>query len=186
MQVRLGTIVLTSFLALTVTLVAVLASSYVGAYNLGNRSEQSLEAALLHNKNVLSTYTLKIKEAAHVPEKYVEALEKVVKTALESRYGEQGSKAMFQFIQEQNPNVDPGLYAKLQQIIEAGRTDFKVAQDELIDKKRIYQTALGSFWTGMWLRITGYPKIDLASIKILTDATTDAAYEKGQQEEIKY
>lgn len=175
-----------------VALVSVLAGiglfvfvSYVSAYNLGNRSEQGLVAAYDQNKNVLSQYTLKVAEAAQVPAMQRDDLTKVVQSALTARYGAEGSKAMFQWIQEQNPNINSEVYTKLQQIIEAGRNDFQVAQAQFIDRRRAYETNLGSFWTGMWLRIAGYPKIDLASFKIIQSGHAQKAFETGIDEPVK-
>ena len=45
-------------------------------------------------------------EAAQIPAMQRDDLIDVVESALSARYGEDGSQAMFQFIQEQNPNID--------------------------------------------------------------------------------
>lgn len=159
--------------------------SYVSAYNTGNRLEQNIKAAYDQNKNVLSQYTNKVAEAAQIPAMQRDDLTKVVEAALKSRYGSDGSKAMFQWIQEQNPNINSEVYTKLQQIIEAGRNDFQQAQAEFIDKKRVYETQLGYLWRGFWLRTAGYPKIDLASYKIVTDEKTEEAFKSGKQTPIE-
>lgn len=167
------------------SLAAVGIVSYVSAYNTGNRLEQNIKAAFDQNKNVLSQYSNKVAEAAQVPAMQRDDLTKVVEAALTSRYGESGSKAMFQWIQEQNPNINSEVYTKLQQIIEAGRNDFQQAQTEFIDKKRVYETQLGFLWRGFWLKLAGYPKINLADYKIVTDDRTEEAFKSGKQEPIK-
>lgn len=166
-------------------IVGICFTGYVSAYNTGNRLEATIKATYEDNQNILAQYSNKVAEAAQVPAMQRDDLTKVVTAALEGRYGEDGSRAVFQMIQEQNPTIDSTVYVKLQQIIEGGRKDFEVAQTRLIDQKRVYETALGSFWTGMWMRVAGYPTIDLAEFKIVTNLRTEAAFEAGIEEPIK-
>lgn len=161
-------------------LVGVLAiGSYISAANYGAQAENELQANYDDNQNILSNYTLKIQEMAQVPDMYRDDLLKIVTATFEGRYGEGGSKATWQWLQEQNPNLDPALYTRLQQTMEAGRNEFQVAQTRLLDKKRVYKTNLDYVWKGFWLKLAGYPKIDLNQIKIITDATTQQKFETG-------
>lgn len=154
--------------------------SYVSAYNYGNTSEKALQAALDHNKNVLSQYTTKVAEMAQVPSMQRNDLEKVMQAAFEGRYGDQGSQAVFQMIKENYPGqLDNKLYENLQSVMEAGRNDFQAAQDTLIDRKRQYDTDLGSFPRGFFLHMAGYPKINLADIKVISNTHTEKAYDTG-------
>ena len=137
---------------------AICGISYVSYSNQGNEFEQQIDASYKNNQNVLGQYSLKVKEAAHVSDKYSEALTQVITKALDARYGEDGSKAAMQWITEQNPNLDPQVYVKLQQIIEAGRNEFKIHQTTLLDQCRIYKTDTGYLWSGFWFRLAGYPK----------------------------
>ena len=159
--------VLLVVVGLLVAVVAVLALSYISAYNTGNQFENRLKAEYENNQNILSQYSQKVMEAVQVPDMMRDDLVKVARAALEGRYGENGSQAVFQAIAEQNPQVSEALYIKLQQLIEAGRDEFKNAQTRLIDTRRAYETALGSFWQGMWLRIAGYPREDLYKYKAI-------------------
>lgn len=170
-----------SILGVIAALVAVLAMSYISAYNKGNAMEQTLKATYKNNENILATYGQKVMEAAQVPEMARDDLAKVTREAIGGRYGDGGSKAVFQAIVEQNPTVDPELYRKLQQIVEAGRTEFQTAQTLLLDQKRLYETELGSFWGGMWLRIAGYPKVNLADFKMVTTDRAAQAFETGKE-----
>ena len=160
-------------------------SSYVSAYNTGNRLENVIEATFTDNKNVLAQYSNRIAEAAQIPAMQRDDLTAVVTAALDARYGDEGSQAMFQFIQEQNPTIDSAVYVELQRIISGGREDFRIAQTRLIDQKRVYETALGSFWGGTWMSVAGYPKIDLDEYVIVTNARTEDAFDSGQEEAIQ-
>lgn len=160
-------------------------TSYISAYNTGNRLEQTIKATYEDNQNVLAQYSNRIAEAAQVPAMQRDDLTAVVTAALDARYGEEGSRAMFQWIQEQNPTIDSTVYVELQRIIVAGRQDFQTAQTRLIDQKRVYETALGSFWQGTWMNIAGYPRIDLEEFGIVTNARTEEAFSTGQEEAIQ-
>jgi len=160
-------------------------TSYISAYNTGNRLERTIEATFTDNQNVLAQYSNRIAEAAQIPAMQRDDLTAVVTAALEARFGDEGSQAMFQFIQEQNPNIDSTVYVELQRIINAGREDFRVAQTRLIDQKRVYETALGSFWQGTWLNIAGYPQTDLSEFLIVTNSRTNEAFSTGQEEAIE-
>lgn len=158
---------------------------YVSAYNYANEAENGIKASFESNKNTLSSYTVKIQEMAQVPAMYKDDLMEVYKSALGARYGEDGSKAMWQWLKEQNPNLDSSLYTKLQQVMEAGRNEFKVRQNELIDRKREYETQRGYFLRGAFIRMAGYPKIDLDSYIIVLDDKTESAFKSGKVEPIK-
>lgn len=174
-----------AILGLVAGVIAICTLSYISAYNTGNSLEAEIRASYSDNQNILSQYSNAVAEAAQVPGMMRDDLSKVVKDALESRYGNEGARAVFQSIQEQNPQVDGALYVKLQQIIQAGRKDFEIGQRKLLDKKKVYEKAIGSFWQGTWLRVAGYPKIDLNAYDIVTNARTDAAFETKTEEPIK-
>ena len=145
-----------------------IAASYISAYNSGNRMEQNIIAAYDNNRNILAQYQNKVLEASQVTEMQRDDLKVVITAALEGRYGDNGSKAIFQAITEQNPQIDSSVYVKIQQVVESGRTDFKIGQEKLIDSKRVYNTQLGSFWRGTMLTLAGYPKINLDEYDIVT------------------
>lgn len=156
--------------------------SYVSAYNYGNRMEKELIATQTDNKNIYAQYGQKVMEVAQVPAMYRDDLVKVVTAAIEGRYGADGSKATFQWLQEQNPTLDPTMYVKIQQVIEAGRSNFENGQRRLIDVKRQYTTQLGMFWRGMWLGWAGYPMVNLEDFEIVSTSKADAVFEAGKED----
>jgi len=165
---------------LTVGLI-ILGGSYVSAVNYGARAEADIKAAYTNNQNILAQYSQKVREVAQVPGMYTEDFTKVTKAAIEGRYGADGSKAVFQWLKEQNPQLDSKVYIKVQQVVESGRDEFKTAQTRLIDEKRVYETAQNTFWRGMWLRIAGYPKIDMDKYNIITTAETEGIFAAGKE-----
>jgi Flp pilus assembly pilin Flp len=171
--------------AVILGLVAFLAISYIAAYNTANRLEAGIKAAWTNNQNVLAQYSNRVAEAAQIPAMQRDDLKEVVTAALDTRYGDEGSRAMFQFLQEQNPQIDSTVYVQLQRLIEAGRTDFQVAQTGLIDQKRVYETALGSFWQGTMMRVAGFPRVDLDEYNVVTNERTEDAFSTGSESPIQ-
>lgn len=174
-----GTIITLGILGLIAVVAFSLFGTYVSYYNRGNTMEKAIEAQYEENQNILSQYSLRVAEAAQVTELYTDDLKDVVGAAMAGRYGENGSEAVFQWIQEQNPNVDASLYTQVQRVIEAGRNRFENGQTALIEKKRTYETELDSFWGQFWFGMAGYPKIDLDDYPIITSEHSNDAFESG-------
>jgi hypothetical protein len=120
--------------------------------------ENSIPAIYEDSKNVHSNYVLKIKEMAQVPKMATEQLSRIVKDAIQGRYGDDGSKAVFQFIKEQNPTIDPTLYTNIQKEIAGGRTDFENKIRMVIDKKRVATDMLDQTVGGTFLKFMGMPR----------------------------
>ena len=149
-------------------------ATFISYANYGNRTEQALLAKVENNQNIYANGTQKIVEIAQVLTMYKNDVKEVFTAAISGRYGANGSQAMFQFLKEQNPQLDASLYGKIQQVIEAFRNEFQQNQTEMLDMKRSYKTALGQV-PGMWfLSLAGYPKVDLKQFDIVT---TDKAAE---------
>lgn len=178
-------VVVLSVVGMLIVTALVLVGSYVSNANYGNEAEREIQATYDNNKQILGQYTLKVKEAASVPDMYRDDLQKVMVTALSARYGKSGSTAVMQWIKEQNIPYDSTLYVKIQQIIEAGRNEFQNNQTRLIDEKRVYQTNLGYVWKGFWLRLAGYPKIDLSKYNTVTTDSALKAFDSGVDTPVK-
>lgn len=156
--------------------------TFVGTNNELVSLEQSITAQYDQNKNNYDNFFKSVKEVAQVPSMYVDDMKKVYDSAIKGRYGEDGSKAMFSFIKEHNPNFDASLYTKIQQVIQSGRKDFELNQKMLIDKKRLYQTNLRKFPSNIVAGVLGFPKIDLNKFNIVTSDATEKAFIEGKSE----
>lgn len=142
--------------------------SYISAKNFGNRTEVSLKTKMEDNENIYGQGTQAIMEIAQVPQMYKNDLLEIVKADIQGRYGPNGSQATFQFLNERQIPIDQSMYKAIQQQILAFRAKFEVAQREMLDQRRSYETALGNVWQGFWLDIAGYPKLDLSKFTIVT------------------
>ena len=148
-------------------------------------AENGIVAQYKQNQNDYDNMWKKFKEMAQVPEMYTDDLKKVYDSAIKSRYGEGGSKAVFQFIKESNPNFDPTMYTKLQAAIEAGRNGFAADQAQLLDKKRQYQDLLGSNTAAVVNFWFGFPRIDLDTYDIVTSDDTQKTFQDKKSDEIR-
>jgi hypothetical protein len=167
-------VIMLGFISIILLAAIVVFASYVSDNNYGASVEAELKAARDDNKNILAQYQQKILEATQVPEMYKNDFKEVLSSAMTGRYGPDGSKATMQWIQENNLKFDSSMYNKLQDMIAAGRKDFEKGQTRMIDIRRGYETQLGYFWRGTFLRMAGFPKLDLKEYEpVITQRTED-------------
>lgn len=158
--------------------IAVGVTSYVTNYNYGNRAENSIKAEYKDMENILAQYSLKVAESVQLPKMKKQDFQEAVEASMRARYGSDGSKAAFQWLQENYPGqITDELYANVQRTIESGRNKFENAQTKFIDTKRVYETNLGYLWKGFWLGVAGYPKIDLNEYTIISSQHATDAFE---------
>lgn len=173
-------------IGLVVSVIAIsLVGIGIGVYNDCIAQEAGIKAQYAQNKNNYDNYFKKLREVAQVPELYVNDLKSVYASALQGRYGEKGSQAVFQFIKEHNPNFDASLYKEIQQVIQAGRTDFEANQKTLIDKKRVYELGIQTFPRTLFVKFLGFPRIDLTQYDIVLSGETEKVFENKRSEPIQ-
>ncbi len=157
----------------------------IGKYNTLVQQEQSITAQYTQNQNNYDNFVKAVLETAQVSQSYAEDLKVVFEAAISGRYGDNGSQAVFQWITEQNPQLDARLYVQVQQVIEGGRRSFQTEQKLLIDKKNEYEVSLRSFPTNIYAQVFGFPKIDLTKYGIVTSNRTEEAFKTGKDEAIE-
>ena len=166
-------------LIILIAIIAIPSCNYVSAYNRGNEVENGIKAQYDVNQNSLSTLSNTVLEQAQVPEMARDDLIAVVKEAMQGRYGND-KNLLGKMVTEAYPGtLDPALYTRIQDSIESGRRRFANDQNMLVDKVRVYRTELGSFWSGFWLRVAGYPKINLDDYKIITSEYSNESFRTG-------
>lgn len=171
------------FLGLIALTALVCIGGYVSNANYGVTMETLIQTTYQNNENILAQYGQKVAEVAEVPDMYRDDLIKVTQAAIAGRYGTNGSQAVLQSIKEENPNLDPQLYRQIQEVMESGRNDFQNAQTKLIDIRRQYMSSLGYVWSGFWLKLAGYPKIDLAhNYQPITTERASAVFQSGKED----
>ena len=150
------------------------ASWFAGTYNGLVRQENGIVAANEDLQNIHTSIFNQIKSQGLSVEKYGTMVTQAITTAIEGRYGKNGSQAAMQWIQENNPTIDSKIFEKLQVVIEAGYNKFESAQRTKIDKLRIYDNTMDSLFTGFVAKsVMGFPKKVTADMrKTITSAET--------------
>lgn len=167
-------------------LIGIAVVSYVSYFNYGVSQETAIKNRYENAKNVMSRVSNSIMEAVQIPEIAKNDLVEVINAATTGRYGADGANNILLSIQEANPGqIDPSLYTRIQDLIKEGRIDFANEQKFLIDNKGAYGIALGSFWSGFWLRTAGYPKLDLDQFQIVINEQTEQIFSTGRDEPMK-
>ena len=171
-RLSIGAMIGLGMLAIVGITVANLVGQYYSSYAEGARSDEQVVAAYQDMESILGQASLKVAEVAKVPGMMKDDLKEVIRAGMEGRYGEDGSQATFQWIQENYPGqVDASLYKQIQQVIEGSRNNFESAQRKFIDIRRGYQTKLNNdplLAEGWWLKLAGFPKIDLDEYQIIS------------------
>lgn len=134
-------------------------SNFLTYQRVGVTSENEIEAMYKSNQNNLGQLTLKVKEALGVAKVNNAELDKILKDAVQARYGDDGAKQAMLWVKENYPGqYDPKLFVNVQQAILSGRTDFEVKQNLLIDRVRVYKNQTEIFWPSLWLKLAGFPR----------------------------
>lgn len=170
-----------------VFVIVTLVFGFVGFQNEANRYENGIKAQYTENQNVYDNGWKKVVEVAQVPDKYTNQLKQIYTDTMQGRYGENGSQALLQFIQEQNPQIDATLYRQIQQDVEIFRNDFTQSQRELVSRKQAYANFLNTNTSSRFYNFigAGYPKIDLSKYDIVTSGKTQDAFTTKKDEPLK-
>lgn len=181
-----GLITLAVVLGILAIFVAAPLMTYINAKNNSVRFEADIVRLDKASEIELSNHTNKILEMVQVPKMQTEHLTKLAKEALSARYGEDGSKALFQFIKENTAAPSEKLYLDLQATIAGGRQEFKLSQDVKIDRCTQYEIWRESFPTSIVAGFLGLPTKKLTGrCEIITDDLSRQAFETKRTSAIK-
>lgn len=137
----------------------------IGTYNGFVGQEAGIEASSQKMENSLGAGYKKITSQGLAVDKYGTLFKDAIKAGMSGRYGKDGSQGAMQWIRESNPQLDAKIMQALQDAIEVTFNRFEAAQNELIDRVRIYKFSLGKFPNNMVAGIFGFPRLDLAQYK---------------------
>lgn len=157
----------------------------VGTHNNYVSLEESIKAQYSQNQNNYDNYYKSVSETMQLTDAYSEDFKKVYDSLMQGRYGEGGSQAVMQWIQENMPQMDSSVYTKVQDSILAGRRDFEQNQKLLLDKKRVYEQELRVMPKSLLAGFMGFPKIDLEQFGIVTSEKTDEAFKTKKSEPLR-
>lgn len=158
MSVKTSTVVTLGVLGFLVIVAITVALYCMSLYNGGMEGENQIHGAHEKEVSVLSSYSSKVSDMVQIPKMAKKQLQEMVTAQIQARYGEKGSQAVFQWLQEQNVAVDQNLYTQIQRVMESGRNDFESAQTVLISKKQAMYTKLNTLPDGFVLKLMGFPK----------------------------
>lgn len=123
---------------MTVLLALICAGYVIGLNNTSLELRERVKAQVeVRDANFDKTWKV-IKQQAQLTDKYAEDFKNVYKEMLQGRYGSDGSKAMWQWITEQNPTLNSALYTTLAATIESQRQEFFYEQKKLISYNQEY------------------------------------------------
>lgn len=158
---------------------------YTNAHDTNVRFMSDIERVHEGSRSELSSYTLKIKDMAKVPAMYTKDLSSVLETYFESKNNKQSQQAVFAFMQERVPNFSPKMYEMLMVTMNAGRDSFNNIQKRKVDICANHKTFRNKFWTN---KILGdfNPSDDYKKMcRVISDTSTNEAFETGVQESVE-
>lgn len=155
----------------------------VGSYFMYNNQEVSLrkqaEAQRDKVEGVHDAMWKIISQKAQVSQEYREGFDSIYTHIISGRYS-QGDGTLMKWIKEANPNFDSSLYKDVMDAIEVQRTQFKHAQERMIDIKRQHST-LCSTYPGRWF-ITNQSEIEYT---VVSSSQSKQVMETGVDDNVK-
>jgi len=178
---KTSTIIALAVVAVVVCLFGGCGLYTMGTYNSLVRQENGIKAVHEDLKNVHASIFNQMKSQGITVEKYGDLVIQALEVSMSGRYGEKGSQAAMQWIKEQNPTIDPKIFAKLQTVIEAGYNKFESTQRGKIDRIRVYENTLMTFPSSMIANFFGFPRFDLEKYKkTISSKETKKVFETGE------
>lgn len=175
--------IIIGFFVLTIGSVLAIGGYVMSVRSSANRMEKNVVYQYEQNKNNYDKMWKTFKETAQVTDMYAGDVQKLFSQVIEGRKG--SDQELFRMIKESNPTLDASIYKRLQEVIEAGRSDFEENQKMLLDKKKQYATFLDEIPEGPIASFFGFPKVDLNQFQIVTSDRTEGTFKSGKDDEVK-
>ena len=156
---------------------AALIAIYIMLFHNGMVSlKNQISAAARNNQQVYSSIRIQIEQSGLVANTYADQVVRAVTEAVRNRYGGGGIKGTMLWIQEQNPNIDPATFTKIQQIVETSYSRFEANQTTLLDKGRVFDTRIQQFPGSILAGVLGWSHADIEpfmTVLVSTEAQRD-------------
>lgn len=165
-----------------VVLAIFLALGGIGFHNKEVRLRNLIVNKQTDNKNEMDAMWKNISQTAQVAEKDRQSLMEIFNGYAQERAGTDPKTPLMNWIKEAVPNVPPGTFDKLMNIIVAQRDGFKFRQKELIDFKREHDNLIDTFPNVIYASILGRHKID---ITVVTSTRTENVFKTGKDDEVQ-
>lgn len=175
--------VLYALMAVSIFMVIAIAGTVLVTHNRAVSLESAIVATADNNEQILNQFYNRLEETVTVTDIYASDFRQSMTAMMAGRYGEGGSQADFQWIQEAMPTLDSTMYQSVQDLIRSDRTRFEQEQRRLIDLRRQYERLLRSFPSGIILNVLDFPTLDMDDqrLKPVSGADARAARETGDE-----
>lgn len=163
-------------------------SSYIGFRQNCVSFENNIAAQDREMQNVDTEVNNSLRTQGLSAKEYGKLCIDAIKAANTGRYGADGSKAMMQWIKEQNPSIDAGIFKRIMVAAEAGYAKFAAAQRRKIDLAREYKNlierkqqvpVIGSIWA------SGFPRKPWEAFeRVIVSGDTKKTWETGVKDAV--
>lgn len=165
-------------------ILAVLVITVWSSYNSLVRQEIAFQEVHTKSKNALSRIINDMRSQGLAVDKYGEMVSKVLKEALQGRYGQKGAQGAVIAIAEQNPTIDSAVMTKLQAVISSGYAHFEQSQNEFIAARQAYKGTLATFPSNIVANFFGFPRIKMDDFNIVLSEEAGKAFDTGKMKPV--
>lgn len=153
----------------------------LGWHNQAVELEVGFEAQVKANESTYDKMWKVIKKKANVTDKYSQDFRKSYSEIMQGRYGDSQNRqqAMWNWIKEQNPQLDPSLFKELSNSIEALHNEFDLVQKKMISIKANHEKLRRRFPSS--IIVGSRPELEL---KMVTSGKTDKAFQTGKDDDV--
>lgn len=158
----------------------VLFSTTISFHNQETGLRNQYEAKIDANRADFDAMWKIISQTAQVPAQYKSDFAEVYGKIMEARYPEEAGGTLMRWIQEQNPQFDSSLYAKVQTVVESQRTSFANRQKELRDVKREHDNLIRQFPGVVFASFLSREELEAV---VVTSTRTEEVFSTGADDE---